>query len=375
MHLAEQVTPGALHAANVAAGGGGWGHAVAHEGDPQHTGLYGILACVNHQAVGLKLETNRLWFECSTEGVQPHPARRQWLLRHHPQVKQLCRGYPPTAIWVLALVALQLSFAVVIVPELSWPVLLVLIWCVGAPISHALFVLMHECCHDLVFRRRWQNQLLGICCDLAEGIPSAVTFRRFHLRHHAAMGQLGVDADLPHPLEGRLVGASRLRKALWMCAYGVSEALRPFSSRAMPARPGWLIVNLLVVVAVDLLILRNGGLMALVYVVASTFVALGPHPLAGRWLAEHFHFFPRQQTASMYGWGNLIAFNVGYHTEHHDLPSIPWVWLPRLKQMAPELYQQPSHRSWAGCLWRFVMDPKMTPFSRLLNPGPGRLDA
>ncbi len=315
----------------------------------------------------LRPHPNPAGFLRSPTGEQPHPARRRYLLRQVPEVKRLCQPYPITALWILALVATQWGLALMAVPRLPWPALLLLIWLVGAPISHALFVLMHDCAHDLVSRHRWHNQVLAILCDLAQAIPSAASFRRFHLRHHAAMGQLGVDADLPTPLEARLVGHSTWRKSLWMCGFGLSVALRPFSSQAMAGPRGWLALNLVLVLTADLLLLTAGGAGALAYLLASTLVALGPHPLAGRWLAEHYVFFPGQQTASMYGWANRLAFNVGYHIEHHDLPSVPWVALPRIRELAPDLYHQPSHRSWGGCLWRFITDPSLSPYSRYLN--------
>ena len=315
----------------------------------------------------LRPNHNAAAFLPSPTGTQPHPARRRYLLRHVPEVKRLCRPYPITAVWILALVSTQWCLALLAAPRLPWQAFVFLVWVVGATISHGLFVLMHDCSHDLVSRRRWHNQLLAIVCDLAQGIPSAASFRRYHLRHHASMGQLGVDADLPTPVEARLVGNSAWRKALWMCGYGLSEALRPFSSQAMAGPKGWLALNLLLVLVADLWLLGVGGVPALFYLLASTLVALGPHPLAGRWLAEHYVFFPGQQTSSMYGWANRLAFNVGYHTEHHDLPSVPWVALPLIRELAPALYQQPSHPSWGGCLWRFITDPTLSPYARYLN--------
>lgn len=306
-------------------------------------------------------------FLLSPTGVQPHPARRRYLLRQVPEVKRLCRPYPITALWILILVATQWGLALVAAPRLAWPAMLLLVWTVGAPVSHGLFVLMHECVHDLVSPHRWHNQVLAIVCDLAQVIPSAASFRRYHLRHHAAMGQLGIDADLPTPLEARLVGNGPWRKAIWMCGYGISTAFRPLSSQSMAGARGWLGLNLALVIAFDLLLISAGGRMAIGYLLASTLVALGPHPLAGRWLAEHYVFFPGQQTSSMYGWANRLAFNVGYHTEHHDLPSVPWIALPRITELAPALYRQPSHRSWGGCLWQFITDPALSPSSRYLN--------
>jgi sphingolipid delta-4 desaturase len=65
---------------------------------------------------------------------------------------------------------------------------------------------------------------------------------------------------------------------------------------------------------------------------------------------------------------NRIAFNVGYHNEHHDFPSIPWTRLPRIRSTAPEVYDTLSaHRSWSRLLFRFLFDPKLSLFSRVVR--------
>jgi sphingolipid delta-4 desaturase len=69
---------------------------------------------------------------------------------------------------------------------------------------------------------------------------------------------------------------------------------------------------------------------------------------------------------------NLLALNVGYHNEHHDLMRVPWTRLPRLKALAPELYQPlHSHRSWTALLLRFLFDPSLSLYSRVTRaPAP-----
>ena len=67
---------------------------------------------------------------------------------------------------------------------------------------------------------------------------------------------------------------------------------------------------------------------------------------------------------------NVLALNVGYHNEHHDLMRVPWSRLPALKRMAPELYEPlHSHSSWSALLWRFLTDPGITLYSRVVRHG------
>jgi sphingolipid delta-4 desaturase len=57
---------------------------------------------------------------------------------------------------------------------------------------------------------------------------------------------------------------------------------------------------------------------------------------------------------------------MGYHNEHHDLPSIPWNNLPKLRALAPEFYNCLKHHpSWSGLLFQFIFDKRYTLFSRI----------
>ena len=69
---------------------------------------------------------------------------------------------------------------------------------------------------------------------------------------------------------------------------------------------------------------------------------------------------------------NTIALNVGYHNEYHDIPSVPWKRLPRVKAMAPELYEGlVSRRSLGKLPWRFLSEAGITLFSRMVRKNRG----
>ena len=75
-----------------------------------------------------------------------------------------------------------------------------------------------------------------------------------------------------------------------------------------------------------------------------------------------------QETYSYYGPWNRVAFNVGYHNEHHDLMTVPWSRLPRIRAIAPEFYENLyAHRSWTKLLFRFLFDPELTLHSRVVR--------
>src|SRR5262249_33446278 len=115
------------------------------------------------------------------------------------------------------------------------------------------------------------------------------------------------------------------------------------------------------------------GFAGLAYLVLSTFFGVGFHVVGARWIQEHYTFVPGQETYSYYGPLNRIAFNIGYHNEHHDLVRVPWVHLPKVKALAPEFYGGlHAHRSWLRVLQRFFFDRDLTLYSRITRERPVR---
>ena len=298
-----------------------------------------------------------------------HLERRREILKAYPGVKALMGANPATAGFVFLMVGLQLAIAAGLgALDSHWLLVVVLAYVVGAFPNHALYVLIHECTHNLVFKRHWPNQVLGIVCDFALVVPGAMAFRKYHLLHHKHMGVEALDADMPTRGEARLIGNGRIRKALWMLFFSLSQAMRPMKIVGISLWDRWVLANAVAVIAVDVLVLVFLGPKALVYLLLSTFFGLGLHPLGGRWIQEHFVTKAGQETYSYYGPLNRLCFNVGYHNEHHDFANVPWNNLPKLKALAPEYYDSlASYRSWTAVIGRFILDPAMSTYSRIVR--------
>jgi sphingolipid delta-4 desaturase len=301
-----------------------------------------------------------------SDAPEPHRARTKALLRDHPEIRDLIGPNPWTFLFISGIAALQIAIAW-FVSDRSWWWVVGLAYTVGAFANHSLFVLIHETAHKLVFKKKLPNVLAGFVANIPLFFPSSVAFKRYHLKHHAFQGVYELDADLPYHWEARLVGRSFIGKALWLMIFPVFQALRPLRLKEVKHIDAWTITNLVVQVGIDLALLLLWGPQALVYVALSFFFSIGLHPLGARWVQRHYLTGNGgQETFSYYGRLNLLAFNVGYHNEHHDFPSVPWNKLPRIKAIAPEAYENLHyHKSWTRLFFRFLFDKELTLYSRV----------
>ena len=296
---------------------------------------------------------------------EPHFERTQKILKAHPEVKKLFGNTPSSSLYILGLVATQIAVAAALGHAQGWMVLLAS-YTVGAMANHALWVMIHECTHNLVFKTTFTNSLLQIFANLPIIFPSAISFRIYHIKHHLYQGDLDRDADLPRPFEVQWVGNSSFRKALWYLCYFVSQLIRVPYLKGIEVINRWVVLNLIVELSFLAGITYFAGWGALAYLALSSIFSIGLHPVGARWIQEHYVLFEKQETYSYYGPLNTVAFNVGYHNEHHDLMSVPWSRLPQVKAIAPEFYNSLySHRSWTKLLIRFIFDPSLGLFSRV----------
>jgi sphingolipid delta-4 desaturase len=319
---------------------------------------------------------------------------------------------PLTKYVVFFVVSLQICLAIYLRHRSPFSPLVVLsAYVIGGTANHNLFLAIHEITHNLGFKGIWPNKLLAIFANLPIGIPysaafkvgfkslegheiriSLLSFQQYHIEHHKFMGQDGIDTDLPTRLEllllnnvlGKvffayvtflfLLSTPKFTKSSCYSTFQIIfYALRPTFVRSQRLTQ-WHLLNVLAQIIFDCFLVLHFGLRPLIYLLMSSFFAGSLHPCAGHFIAEHYLWDGlEQETYSYYGPLNLLAYNVGYHNEHHDFPSIPWTRLPKLRKLAPEFYNSiPSHPSWPMVIVNFIRDKEVGIFARAKRLGKGR---
>ena len=300
-----------------------------------------------------------------SERNEPHQDRTKAILQRHPEITKLAGTNPYTSLFIVALVGTQFVLAYWIADK-PWWFILSFAYLVGAFVTNGLFVLMHECNHNLIFSNKTLNSLAGIFANLGHVIPSCVSFQRYHLTHHAFQGVHELDGDMPSLWEARMVGTSPVRKAIWLLVYPIVLAFRPTHIREVYLLSPWTIFNVVVVLAFDVAVFLVLGPSAFLYLALSMFFALGLHPLGARWIQEHYVVSPPQETYSYYGILNRVTFNIGYHNEHHDFPAVPWNRVPQVRKIAHEWYGPlVYHRSLTKLLFQFLFDRELSLLTRV----------
>jgi len=312
-------------------------------------------------------------FVYSTES-EPHRVRTKKILKQHPEVRNLIGKNPLTILVIVALVGSMIGVSW-LVRDQSWWVVFLAAYLYGAFVNHALFVMIHECTHQLLFKNALANRWAGIFANLPHIMPGAISFERYHIKHHSFQGIHELDADLPNKWEAKLINNYFIGKVMWLLFFPVFQATRVSRLKEIKFFDGWVLTNILVQIVFTAAIWYFTGLHGVAFMFISFWFSIGLHPVGARWVQEHYLTFDSdQETYSYYGVLNLTAFNVGFHNEHHDFPSIPWNKLPRLKKAAPEYYDTLlSHRSWTVLFFRFLFEKEISLFNRIVRKERGRV--
>lgn len=300
---------------------------------------------------------------------RPHPIRRMAIIKAHPEVKALMGPDRVTFLIGFGILVGQVAMAALTgyLGLAHWWVALIAAWCIGAFANHAMFVIIHEGTHNLVFKNVVLNKLVVVMADLPNAVPTGMGFRCYHVKHHSHLGDYDFDADLPSRWEADLVGNRWYMKAGWLFFFAVFQLTRLERLKGtVPMRTRWTVYNAVAIIAFDAAIAYFCGLNGLLYLFASFWFSIGLHPLGARWIQEHFTLDPEQETFDYYGPLNTFAMNIGYHNEHHDFPDVPWRRLPALRKAAPEFYDTlKSHPSWTALWLAFIFDKRYSLYSRV----------
>ena len=135
---------------------------------------------------------------------EPHRGRTKEILKEFPQIRNLIGKNPLSGVAIVGIVSLQIFLAIVLQNQ-SWWLVFLTAYIIGAFADHALFVLIHECAHKLIFKNRAANKIAGIIANLPLVFASSVSFETYHLKHHSFQGVHELDGDLPNKWEAKLI--------------------------------------------------------------------------------------------------------------------------------------------------------------------------
>lgn len=248
----------------------------------------------------------------------------------YPEIKSLM-GHDPQLKWVVSGMVLTQLLACYMVHLLSWKWVVFWAYVFGGCINHSLTLAIHDISHNVAFgtKRAIWNRWFAMFANLPIGLPYSASFKKYHIDHHRYLGGDGLDVDIPTNLEGWFF-STPARKVFWLFLQPLLYALRPLVVNPKPVTRLEML-NAVVQFVVDIIIYYFWGLKPIVYLIAGSILCMGLHPISGHFIAEHYMFMKGHETYSYYGPLNLITFNVGYHMEHHDFPSIPGSKLPEVQ--------------------------------------------
>lgn len=304
---------------------------------------------------------------------EPHRTRTKEILKQFPGMRKLIGKNPLSIFVIIGLVGFQLLFCWLVADQ-SWWIVVGAAYLLGAFADHALFVMIHECAHRLIFKSQAANRLAGILANVPLIFPSSVSFEKYHIKHHSFQGVHELDGDLPNYWEAKLIDNYFIGKVIWLLFYPFFQLFRFPRMKEIQPFNKWVALNWIVQVAVITGICVLFGTKGCAFLVLSFFFSVGLHPLGARWIQEHYLTDGQQETYSYYGVLNTVAFNVGYHNEHHDFPSVPWNRLPQIRKNAPDFYDTLTyHTSWTKLFFRFLFDKEISLYSRIVRTNRGKV--
>lgn len=296
---------------------------------------------------------------------EPHAIRREMILAKYPEIRKLY-GYDPDQKWqTLAYIVIQMFIAWYL-RDSEWRTMLLVAYGVGGLINHALSLAIHELSHGMMFEGGLANELFGFLCNVPQGIPSFIMFKKYHNEHHLYQGVDPIDVDVPSQWEGKHM-KSKFRKLLFVLLQPFTYSVRPMLLQPKPV--GIMeVANFVFIILSNALVWHFWGARSVAYMVGSTLIGMSLHPVSGHLIAEHFEYTSGQETYSYYGPLNALVYNVGYHNEHHDFPKVPGSRLPQVRAIASEFYDtMPHYNSWWDVLIKFITRDDVGCFSRIMR--------
>lgn len=225
---------------------------------------------------------------------------------------------------------------------------------------NAMFLLIHEGVHDILFPQKWLNDLAATLMAIA-GFVSFSAYRSMHLRHHEHLGDEN-DPDDYHNYTNnpKLIWLLHYNRLLW------ATILYLIFVPSLAWRYGNTKERIKVVSEYLLLIVTYISIWQFVPLQIFFTTWIVPFILTNftiniRGLTQHgitdaTDPFLASRSIESHPIIQFLLVNENFHLEHHLFPSIPSYNLPKLhKLILPRIHRRVTCKSYSSFLWRFFL--------------------
>jgi sphingolipid 4-desaturase/C4-monooxygenase len=311
-----------------------------------------------------------------------HNDMRRAVIAAHPEAKQLAGSSPWTALAIPTLLALHWGMAwLVSGSNLLW--CFVAAFCFGQLIIHSAGALLHETAHKLIFRGTRAKLAFDLGLELIlASFGKQLTYQHQHISsHHPFIGNYERDYEHEdicsfHARRVIKAGNPRMQRlltlltlALHLLPFGFlldGKVLGPLYRRLSgrldtdaardlrDTKPEvWESRTFIAIsIAVNVFLFWAFGFWGWLYHNWAMSLFLGKFGVSnlGQSLSEHEGDDETHPTYSDYRAQNWLLFNTGYHNEHHTFANVPWHRLPKLRRLAPDVFNRENKRNYIR-LW------------------------
>jgi sphingolipid 4-desaturase/C4-monooxygenase len=296
-----------------------------------------------------------------------HIERRKQILKKYPQLEKYVGNYPLSVIPILLLVALQWLIAWT-VRDMTWWAIGLISFSIGQIILHALATFIHEASHNLIFKGRIGSIVALTIIELGTlSFGKSLSYCSKHApSHHLHLNEYLQDYEWWDINKAEFLKKNQfwrfVRAILHLFPGGaviadlaidsivssddrrqVKAAKKPIAAKLL------LIFNSIILYSVAWIFIGWQATLYLFWSLSWLSSNWGV-TFSGQSISEH-HIYQKGKTYSTYHWTNILFFNTGYHDEHHTFPNVPWIYLPKLKEIAPEYFTNKSPNSYFQWWW------------------------
>ncbi|WP_414542968.1 fatty acid desaturase family protein [Nostoc sp. CCY0012] len=224
---------------------------------------------------------------------------------------------------------------------------------------NAMFLLIHEGVHDILFPSKWLNDLVAIVMAIA-GFVSFSAYRLMHLRHHEHLGNEN-DPDDYHNYtnNAKLIWLLHYNRLLWATIlylifvpslawrYGnIQERLKVVSE--------YLLLIVTYIIIWQFVPLKLFFMTWIVPFILTNF-AINIRGLTQHGITDATDPFLASRSIEASPIVQFLLVHENFHLEHHLFPNIPSYNLPKLhKIILPRINRRVTCQSYLNFLWQFI---------------------